>query len=144
MELPNGTKFFIVNFTKESYDQMGHTDYSISKAYSYAQGNPLLFDIASSTQSITCLSPLYVINGKLTLLVLANEYDLTTRIGSYKTYVYSLGDAPSSSTMQIPQDGYQPYPIRTYDMNGRLVNMDSKGIPVIIQYSDGSAIKMMK
>lgn len=144
MELPNGIKFFIVNFTKESYDQLGHTDYAVSKAYSYAQGNPLLFDIASATNRITCLSPIYVINGKLSLVVLATEYDLTTRISSYKTQVYSLGNAPSSSAMQIPQDGYQPYPIRTYDMNGRLINMDSKGMPVIIQYSDGSAIKEVR
>lgn len=144
MELPNGVKFFIVNFTKESYDQMGYTDYAVSKAYSYAQGNSMLFDIASATSNITCLSPLYVINGKLSLIVSALEYDLTTRISSYKSYVYSLGDVPSSSVMQITQDGYQPYPIRTYDMNGRLINMDSKGMPVIIQYSDGSAKKMIK
>lgn len=144
MELPDGTKFFIVNFTKESHDQMGHTDYAISKAYSYASGNPELFDIASATSYTSCLSPLYVINGKLSLIVIAMGYDLTTYTKSYKTHVYSLGDVPSSSTMEIPQDGYKPYPIRTYDMNGRLINMDSKGLPVIIQYSDGSAIKMMK
>lgn len=144
MELPNGTKFFIVNFTKESYDQMGHTDYAISIAYSYTPGNPRLFDIASATSGTTCLSPLYVINGKLSLIVQATEYDLSTRIGSTNTYVYSLGEAPSGSAMQIPQDGNQPYPIRTYDMNGRLINMDSKAAPVIIQYSDGSAKKMMK
>lgn len=144
MELPNGTKFFIVNFHKEAFDQRGDADYAICKAYSYAQGKPLLFDIASSSFDITCLSPLYVINGKLSLMVLAMEYDLTTGSNGYKTYVYSLGEVASSPIMQVPQDGYQPYPIRTYDMNGRLVNMDSNGFPVIIQYSDGSAIKAVR
>lgn len=142
MILPNGTKFFIVNFTKDDYNQMGDVDYAISKAYSYTQGKPL-FDIASATFSTTCLS-LYVINGKVSLIVYVSDYDWETHISIIKTNVYSLGEAPSSSVMQIPQEGAKPYPIRTYDMNGRLIDMDSKGIPIIIQYSDGSAVKMIK
>lgn len=137
MILPNGTKFFIVNFTKDGDAQMGDVDYAISKAYSYTQGKPL-FDIASATYYTTFLS-LYVINGKVSLIVYVCDYG-----GTYKTHVYSLGEAPSSSVMQIPQEGAKPYPIRTYDMNGRLIDMDSKGIPIIIQYSDGSAVKMIK
>lgn len=142
MILPNGTKFFIVNFTKDGDAQSGDVDYAISKAYSYTQGKPL-FDIASATFSTQLLS-LYVINGKVSLIVFVNDYDRETHRSITKTHVYSLGEAPSSSVMQIPQEGAKPYPIRTYDMNGRLIDMDSKGIPIIIQYSDGSAVKMIK
>lgn len=144
MVLPDGTKFFIVTFTKNAYDQIGHADYAISKAYSYAQGNPLLFNIGSATYHIQPFSTLYVINGKISLIVLVYDQEPSNRYISHKTCVYSLGEAPSGSAMQIPQDGYAPYPIRTYDMNGRLINKDCKGIPIIIQYSDGSAIKKMK
>ncbi|MEZ3591868.1 MAG: hypothetical protein K1V84_12610 [Muribaculaceae bacterium] len=144
MILPDGTNFFIVNFSKEDHNQLGYADYEISKAYSSGQGNPLLFDIASASFMLSALSPLYVINGKLSLIMLAYEYDLITRTNVIKTCVYSLGEVGSSSANEIHQDGYQPYPIRTYDMNGRLVNMDSQGVPVIIQYSDGSAIKTVK
>ena len=142
MILPNGTKFFIVNFTKDGDAQMGDVDYAISKAYSYTQGKPL-FDIASATSS-TVLSSLYVINGKVSLIVYVYDFDRETLSSDIKTHVYSLGEAPSSSVMQIPQEGAKPYPIRTYDMNGRLIDMDSKGIPIIIQYSDGSTVKMIK
>ena len=142
MILPNGTKFFIVNFTKDGDAQMGDVDYAISKAYSYTQGKPL-FDIASTTY-YTTFSSLYVINGKVSLIVYVCDYDRETHRSITKTHVYSLGEAPSSSVMQIPQEGAKPYPIRTYDMNGRLIDMDSKGIPIIIQYSDGSAVKMIK
>lgn len=143
MILPDGTNFFIVNFSKEDHNQLGYADYALSKAYSYGQGNPLLFDIASASSMLNALS-LYVINGKLSLVVFAYEYDLTTHTNVTKTCVYSLGEVGSSSANEIYQDGHQPYPIRTYDMNGRLVNMDSRGVPVIIQYSDGSAIKTVK
>ena len=142
MILPNGTKFFIVNFTKDGDAQWGDVDYAISKAYSYTQGK-LLFDIASATGLINILQ-LYVINGKVSLIVYVHDFDRETLSTDIKTHVYSLGEAPSSSVMQIPQEGAKPYPIRTYDMNGRLIDMDSKGIPIIIQYSDGSAVKMIK
>ena len=142
MILPNGTKFFIVNFTKDGDAQSGDVDYAISKAYSYTQGKPL-FDIASATFSTQLLS-LSVINGKVSLIVFVCDSDRETHSSITKTNVYSLGEAPSSSVMQIPQEGVKPYPIRTYDINGRLIDMDSKGIPIIIQYSDGSAVKMIK
>lgn len=142
MILPDGTEFFIVNFTKESWEQHGYADYSISKAYSCEAGNPLLFDIASATSSLSCL-PMYVINGKVSLVVIARDYDNSTRQYSYKTYIFSLGECPSDSE-QILTDRNTPYTIRTYDMNGRLVDMESKGRPVIVQYSDGSAMKIVR
>lgn len=143
MILPNGTKFFIVSFTKETFDQAGYADYVISKAYSYPQGTPL-FDIASATSSISYQPMLYVINGKVSLIAMVFDQDPSTHIVNWKTQIYSLGETPSSATMAITQDGCQPYPIRTYDMNGRPVNMDTKGMPVIIQYSNGSVIKTVK
>lgn len=75
---------------------------------------------------------------------LAYKQNPPTRDTSTETYVYSLGEARTASAMQIPQDGCQPYPTRMYDTMGRLINMDHRGEPVIIQYSDGSAIKTLR
>lgn len=142
--LPDGTEFFIVTFENDDYNQRGMADYVISKAYSFAQGNPVLFDVASSTGGIYITTPLYVVNGKVSLIVQASEYESA---GYYykKTHVFSLGKVEFSSAMQVSSDVNPPYPIRTYDMTGRLINMEEPGtIPVIIQYSDGSAVKMVK
>lgn len=141
--LPDGTKFFIITFLKDDYNQHGMPDYAISKAYSFAQGNPVLFDVASSTGNIMISTPLYVVNGKVSLLVTAMDYESTGYI--YKTNVFSLGRAEVGSAMQVSHEVNPPYPIRTYDMTGKLINMEEPvTTPVIIQYSDGSTVKMVR
>lgn len=144
MILPDGTAFFIIDFIHKDYSQRGNANYAISKAYSLATGNPFLFDIASASSSISCLLPLYVINGKISLVVLATNTSTNTNGVTYKTHIFSLGKADAGDIMSVSSDTSQPYPSMILDMNGRLVNKETRGIPVITQYSDGSVTKTMR
>lgn len=144
MMLPDGTGFFIVVFTKTNYEYYGDTNYAIGRAYSMKRGNPKLFSIGSSTASISCASTLYVINGQLSLLLFEMDYDSSGRSIKYRTKVYSLGEVASNPETEINGKAADRYAIRAYDMNGRLVETESKGTPMVIQYSDGSAEKVIK
>lgn len=138
LKFSDGTPFFIVvyNSTTITY---GERNYCIVKLYDARNGN-LLYDLGSSSASIQTIGGPYVINGKPSLCVLYSDATKTnnTFVQNYTTKIFSVGEIVSSSVNSV--DSYkQVEPIRTYDINGRLLNNPVYGQPYIEVMSDGSA-----
>ena len=138
LKFSDGTPFFIVVYTSTTIPY-GENNYCVAKLYDARNGS-FLYDLGTSTISIPSIGGPYIINGKPSLCIVyvdAKKVD-NALVQKYTTKIFSIGEAVSSSVNSV--DSYkQVEPIRTYDINGRLLNNPVYGQPYIEVMSDGSA-----
>lgn len=146
MKLADGTPFFVVIFKSTTIDY-GKSNYTICYLYN-ARTGAIICDLGSSTGIIDSSSYVYNINNKPSLCVIygdvtriPNSYESIT---SFKTKIYSLGSPPSGDAKNIEYNNNVSEPIRTYNLNGVLINEPVPGSPCIIVNSDGTSNVVIK
>lgn len=142
MRMPDGTMFFIVNFNRQN-SSTGNDNYCRAIAFDAADGKQI-FDLGSSNSNIIALPYLYEINGKRSLVIQYLFLELNTLKISYITKVFSFGEATSGEDTPEAAPRKLAEPIRTFDVNGRIIDTAIPGQPAIIQMSDGTAVKTFR
>ncbi len=138
MRMADGTMFFIVSFYNKNSIVIGQNDYCRAIAFNAADGKQI-FELGSSSHRFGTSQYLYEINGKRSLLCYFYDYSNTTI-----TKVFSFGEATSGEDTPEAAPRKLAEPIRTFDLNGRIIDAAIPGQPAIIQMSDGTAVKTLR
>lgn len=140
-QLTDGTPFFIVTFNSQSIG-IGNNGFSIANMYNARTGK-LIAELGSASSSVSSIGTIYIINGKPSIVMIYIDYSRDSAQSTYTTKVFSLG-TPDSSVHDIHSDNRNVAPVYIYDMNGRLLNMPTDGMPYIGIMPDGTSKVMIK